>query len=115
MPYIVKIVLTVILVVAITEVSKKNTVLGGLIASLPLISLLSIIWLFFETRDIQKISNFSYGVFWYVVPSLSLFVSLPLFLKKNIPFPIAIIMACVVCVICYYIMSVILKRNGINM
>ena len=74
------------LVVGAGEVAKKNDVFGALIASLPLISILTIIWLYNDTGDTEKISQFSIDIFWLVIPSLLLFATLPFLLHRGIDF-----------------------------
>lgn len=81
-----KIFITAVLIVIISEVSKRTGYLGGLIASLPLVSYLSIIWLYVErdneAKAIEVISQHSISVFWFVLPTLPFFVILPLLLKQ---------------------------------
>ena len=79
---VVKIIITALIIVAIGEVSKRSTFLGGLFASLPLTSLLAFIWLYRDTRDVAMISSLSMSIFWLVLPSLVLFITLPMFLKR---------------------------------
>ena len=69
----IKVLLTAVLVVAISEAAKRSTLLGGILASLPLTSLLAIIWVYGETGDTARIANLSVSIFWYVLPSLVLF------------------------------------------
>jgi hypothetical protein len=70
----IKVLLTAVLVVAISEAAKRSTLLGGILASLPLTSLLAFIWLYGETGDTGKIASLSVSIFWYVLPSLVLFI-----------------------------------------
>ncbi|MEM9347672.1 MAG: DUF3147 family protein [Planctomycetota bacterium] len=80
-----KIFITAALIVLITEVSNRTGYLGGLLASLPLISYLSIVWLYVEGDDKAKateiIGQHSISVFWFVLPTLPFFVLLPVLLK----------------------------------
>ena len=80
--YATKIFLSAILILVISELSKRTGFWGALLASLPLVSLISIGWIYFETRDIEKIRSFSYGIFWLVLPSLAFFLILPACLQK---------------------------------
>jgi len=80
--YIIKFVLSALIVVIVSEVSKRTGLLGALIASLPLVSILSIIWIYLETRDVAKIREFSVSVCWLVAPSIGFFVALPLCLQR---------------------------------
>ena len=72
----IKVLLTAVLVVAISEAAKRSTLLGGILASLPLTSLLAFIWLYGESGDTGKIASLSVSIFWYVLPSLVLFIAL---------------------------------------
>ena len=76
----IKVLLTAVLVVAISEAAKRSTLFGGILASLPLTSLLAFIWLYGETGDTGKIASLSVSIFWYVLPSLVLFIALPMLL-----------------------------------
>lgn len=84
--YIIKVVISAIIIVAVSEASKKSSLIGGILASIPLVSVLAMIWLYIETKDIQKISQLSTSVFWLVIPSLSMFLILPYLFKIKIRF-----------------------------
>jgi uncharacterized membrane protein (GlpM family) len=81
MYYLIKIAVTTLLIVVISEVSKRSSFVGALLASIPLISVVAMIWLYVDTKDVQKVSDLATGVFWLVIPSLVLFISLPILLK----------------------------------
>ena len=68
--YVVKIVLTSMLVVAISETAKRSSLAGAILASLPLTSLLAFVWLYVDTGDTQKVASLATGIFWLVLPSL---------------------------------------------
>ena len=89
MNLLVKVLLSALMLVAVSEASKRSTVVGGLLASLPLTSILAFIWLYRDTRDPQAISTLSMSIFWLVIPSLVLFLTLP-FLLKRMAFPWAL-------------------------
>lgn len=74
------------LVVAASEMAKKNDVFGALIASIPLVSVLAMVWLYNDTGDTEQIASFSRNIFWLVIPSLVLFLTLPMFLHRGIDF-----------------------------
>lgn len=84
--YVVKVALTSVLVVAISEVSKRSTLLGALLASLPLTSLLAIVWLWHDTRDAARVAELTSDIFWLVLPSLLFFVVLPSMLRGGFQF-----------------------------
>jgi hypothetical protein len=75
--------LTGVLAAAISEIARRHPGWGGLIASLPLTSLMAILWLYRDTGDAERVSQLSWGVSFFVVPSLPMFVVLPLLLKSG--------------------------------
>ena len=114
--YLVKVVLSAILIVLISEISKKLPLLGSLIASLPLISVIGMIWMYGEKTDSEKIASHSEGTFWYVLPSLPLFLVLPWLLRKwGMSFPIALGIGVVLTGVLYLLMTRILAKFGMNL
>lgn len=84
--YLSKILITAVLVVLVTEVAKRSTLAGGILASIPLVSVLAFIWLYLETSDVRLVSRLSTSIFWLVIPSLLLFTLLPVLLKRDLGF-----------------------------
>ncbi|WP_367898850.1 DUF3147 family protein [Leptospira sp. WS58.C1] len=74
---IVKYAVTSALVVLISEIARRNDRLGALVASLPLVTILTLLWLQFEKTDPEKISNHAYYTFWFVIPTLPMFLVFP--------------------------------------
>lgn len=109
----IKVLVTAVLVVAISEVAKRSTLFGGILASLPLTSLLAFIWLYGETGDAGKVASLSYSIFWYVLPSLVLFIVLPLLLARGFDFWLSLAVACAVTFAAYALMSQLLARFGV--
>ena len=83
---ILKFAISAAILVAVSEIAKRSSFIGGLVASLPLTSLLAMIWLWRDTHDSGKISALSTSVFWLVLPSLVLFIALPVLLKRGVAF-----------------------------
>lgn len=113
--YILKVFLSAIIVVAISEISKKSSFWGSALASIPLISFLAFIWMYVETKDIGKVANLSVSIFWLVIPSLTFFLLFPYLLRRNVNFYFSITISAVVMVIFYFIMIVILRKSGIDL
>lgn len=84
--YAVKVAVTAALVVLVAEIGKRSSFLGALLASLPLVSILAILWLYFDTRDAQQVATLARGIFWLVLPSLVLFLLLPALLERGYGF-----------------------------
>ncbi len=112
---VIKILITSGLVVAISEIAKRSSMMAGILASIPLISVLGFIWLYLDTKEVEKISNLSTSIFWLVIPSLALFVTLPILLKKGIGFYPSLGIATSVTVVCYYLMIIVLGTFGIKL
>ena len=110
--YVLKFAISALLIVAISEISKRYSLTAGILASLPIVSVLAMIWLYIDTSSIEKVSQLSTSIFWMVLPSLSLFIMLPLLLKSQVPFYPALSISALVMVLLYYLMIVILKKLG---
>lgn len=113
MYYILKVLISAVLIVAITEIAKKSTLIGGILASIPLVSVLAFIWIYIDTKNIETISKLSISVFWLVIPSLVLFITLPIFLKY-LNFYLSLLCSIGLTVIAYYGMILLLNKYGIN-
>ena len=113
--YIIKIAITAVIIVVISEVSKRLPLLGSLIASLPLISVLGMIWIFSETKDVQKIITHAEGTFLYVIPSLPMFLLMPWMLRKGISFYLSLVFGILITILLYFLMTKILARFGMNL
>lgn len=111
--YGIKVLITAVMVVAISEVGKRSSTLGAIIASLPLTSLLAFVWLYGETGDTAKIAALSRDIFWYVLPSLVLFVVLPVMLWRGFGFWISLAAAIALTFAAYVLMTKVLARFGV--
>lgn len=111
---ILKVAITVALVIGIAEVSKRSTLIGAILASLPLVSVLAMIWLYVDTNDTQAVSQLSMSIFWLVIPSLILFVSLPVMLKFGWAFYPSLLCSCTLTVVGYVVMIWLLSHFGIT-
>lgn len=112
--YIIKVLLSSVTIVAVSEISKRSTLLGSIIASVPLVSLLAFIWMYIDTKDTAKIAELSQGIFWLVIPSLLFFILFPVLLKKNVEFWLSLGISLTLMVIGYFVMLFVLKKAGIN-
>lgn len=101
MDLVVKVILTALIVAAVSELSQRFTFFSALLISLPLTSILAFCWIYYETRDTQKIIEMSYSVFWLVIPSLLFFLLLPFLLKIGIKFIPAMLASSIALAIIY--------------
>jgi hypothetical protein len=112
--YIVKLVLTAALIVIVSELAKRTTLIAGMVASLPLISFLSMIWLYIETNDAARVASLASSIFWLVLPSLALFGALPLLLQNRVPFYLSLSLSTAIMLACYVGMLIVLKKLGLH-
>lgn len=112
--YATKILVSAILLVAVSEIAKRSTLAGALLASLPLTTLLAILWIHFEDGGNEKIAALSTGVFWLVLPSLALFLVLPLALRAGWGFWPGLGAGVAATIACYGAMIPALRHFGIE-
>ena len=108
--YTIKIMLSAIILVAVSEIAKRSSLLGAVLASLPLTSLLAFVWLYLDTGDTQKVASLSTDIFWLVLPSLPLFLVLPWLLKMGWGFWPGLVVAALVTAACYGMMLLVFKQ-----
>jgi len=83
---IIKAALSGIIVAAVSEIARRYPGWGGLVASLPLTSLLAMVWLYRDTHEPQRVAELSMSTFWFFLPSVPLFVALPMLIRSGVPF-----------------------------
>ncbi len=113
--YAFKIVLTAAVVVAVSELAKRSSFWGAVLASLPLTSLLAFVWLYLDTGSNESVATLSLGIFWLVLPSLLLFVALPWLLRAGVTFWPSLGIACAATVAGYFVMLWVLQRFGVRL
>ncbi len=111
---ITKYLITAGLVVFISEIAKRSDKLGGFIAALPLITLLTLIWLYIEKQSDEKIANHAYYTFWYVIPTLPMFLLFPYLLPK-LGFWLTMGTSVVVTIICFGLLALVMKGFGVEL
>lgn len=112
MYYALKVLISAALIVLVSELAKRNSLLAALVASLPLTSLLAFVWLYWETGDAGRVSSLSLDIFWLVIPSLALLLALPLFLRMGWGFWISLLAAIAVTGLCYAVLLSLLRHLG---
>lgn len=111
--YALKVVISALLIVAISEIAKRHTGLAALIASLPLTALLAFVWLHLESTPAARIADLSGQIFWLVLPSLALFLILPFLLRQGLGFWLSLGISMAVTVGCYLALLPIMRRFGV--
>ncbi len=92
--FLVKTLITALIVAAISELARRYSLFAAALASLPLVSILAFVWIYVDTKDTQKLIDMSHDIFWLVLPSLAFFLIFPLLLKHGMAFSLALLIAC---------------------
>src|SRR5215217_2729645 len=111
---IIKYAVSAAIIAAVSEISKRTTLLVALLASLPLTSLLAFIWLYSDTHDNGRVAALSNNIFWLVLPSLVLFIVLPPLLRRFSFYP-ALGLAVAAMLLANGAMVGVLSRFGIKL
>ena len=112
--FLFKILFTAIIIVIISEIAKHYDRLAALVASLPLVTLITLFWLYYENQPEEKIANHAYYTFWYVIPTLPMFIFFPWAIKV-FGFWITFILSIFLTIIIFFLYATILKKFGINL
>lgn len=104
-----------VIVAAVSEIAKRYPGLGGLVASLPLVSVLGMIWLWRDTHDPVRMAAHASGTFWFVLPSLPMFLLIPAMLKRGAPFWAALAAGCVLTMTLYAAMVWMGQKVGLKL
>ena len=112
--FLFKLFFTAIIIVIISEIAKHYDRLAALVASLPLVTLITLFWLYYENQPEEKIANHAYYTFWYVIPTLPMFVFFPWAIKV-FGFWITFILSIFLTIIIFFLYATILKKFGVNL
>lgn len=104
-----------IIIGVVSEVARRSPTLGALIVSLPLVSILGILWLWRDTGDVERIAIHAQSTFWYVLPTLPMFLFLPAMLRGGVGFWTSMATSCVVTILLYLLTAWLLAKFGINL
>ncbi|MEQ1547813.1 MAG: DUF3147 family protein [Chakrabartia sp.] len=113
--FLVRAVLSGLIVAIIALVARKNPTAGGLLASIPLVSTLGMIWLWHDTRDPKLVAEYVGSTLWYFLPSLPMFLLIPAMLRNGYGFWIALGAGCALTIALYVITVMIAARVGVTL
>jgi len=111
---IIKYLITAGVVVLVSELAKRSDKLGAFIAALPIVTILTLIWLFVEKQADSKIANHAYYTFWYVLPTLPMFLFFPYALPK-LGFWLALGAAVLLTIAMFFTLTMLLKQFGMEL
>jgi hypothetical protein len=100
------------IIALVSEIAKKTPALGALILSLPLVSILAFLWVWRETSDNEGIAALSQSTFWFILPTLPMFLVLPALLRNGVGFLAALGLSCLLTMVLYVAVVWILGRFG---
>jgi len=104
-----------IIIAIVSELAKRNPGLGALVASLPLVSVMGMIWLWRDRPDAENMAAHAGATFWYVLPSLPMFLAIPALLRAGVPFWLALSLGCALTVALYLLMVWAGPRFGLRL
>jgi len=104
-----------VIIAIVSETAKRSPGGGALIASLPLVSVLGMIWLWRDTADPVRMASHAGATFWYVLPSLPMFLLIPELLKRGVSFWLALAAGCVLTIGLYLAMTAVGPRFGLKL
>jgi len=111
---VIKYLITAAVVVLVSELAKRSDQLGALVASLPLITFMVLIWLYVEGQSVEKISNHAFYTFWYVIPTLPMFLVLP-YLFQHFNFWITLVICVVMTFALFVLWALLAKFFGVHL
>lgn len=113
--YIFKLTVTAFLIVLISEIAKRSSLMGALLAAIPLVSILAMIWMYIDTNDSKSAVEFSSRIVWLIAPSMTLFIVFPLLIKKGLHFYPSLIISTLLTITAYYGVIYFLGKVGIKL
>jgi len=113
--YITKLIITTLLIVLISEIAKRSSLMGGILAAIPLVSILAMTWMYVDTNSSTKAVEFSNSIVWLIAPSMTLFIVFPILIKKGLDFYPSMFISISMTVFAYYSVIFILDKVGIKL
>ena len=111
---VIKTIVTALVIVAISEIARRSSLFAGVLASIPLTSVLAMTWLYFDTRNVKSVIELSYSVLLLIPPSIIFFLTFP-FLLKKIDFLISLAISTLLTAITYWIYISLLTKFGVKL
>lgn len=111
----IKALLSGVLIAAASEIAKRYPGFGALVASLPLVSVLGMVWLWRDKPDAENMAAHAGATFWYVIPSLPMFLVIPMLLRSGMSFWLALTLGCMLTIVLYSAMTLLAPRFGLRL
>ena len=110
MLYLVKTLIAALVIVAVGEISKRSSALAAFLLALPIVSITAFVWIYIESKDKIKIADISHETFWYVIPTLPMFLLLSWMLKNDYNFYLSLAICCVLTAMLFAVTQYLLTR-----
>ena len=114
MQYLIKVLITAVLVVVVSEIAKRSSLAGAVLASVPLVSVFAMVWLYIETDDVLQVAALAKNIVWLVIPSLALFLVLPAMLARGHEFYSSLGVSIAATAFCYFLIVLLVRRWGLS-
>lgn len=99
----------------ISEIAKRSSLAGALLAAIPLVSILAMTWMYVDTNNSDSAVEFSNRIVWLIAPSMTLFIAFPFLIKKGLSFYPSMLISIVMTIIAYYSVIFVLEKFGIKL
>jgi hypothetical protein len=113
--FAIKAIVSGIIIAIVSEVARRSPGWGALIVSLPLVSILGMLWLWRDTHDPVRMAAHAQATFWFVLPTLPMFLLIPAMLRQGVSFWLALAAGCAVTILLYLAMTFIGARFGLRL
>ncbi|MDR7229928.1 hypothetical protein J2X45_000991 [Caulobacter sp. BE264] len=113
--FIIKCAMSGVLIGAASTIARRYPGIGAMIASLPLVSVLGMIWLWRDKPDPANMAAHAQATFWYVLPSLPMFLLIPTLLRRGVGFWSALAAGCVLTILLYLAMTLAASKLGLRL
>lgn len=113
--FMLKLIITAVLIVVISETGKRYSLAGALLAAIPFVSILAMIWMYVDTGNASSSVEFSKRIVWLITPSMTLFIVFPILIHKGVHFYLSLFISTALTIIAYYSVIFILGKFGIKL
>ena len=110
MIYVIKTLIAALIIVAVSEISKRSSALAAFVLALPITSIVAFVWVYLESKDKVKIADISQETFWYVIPTLPMFLLFSWLLKNDYNFFLSLTICCLITAVLFAITQYCLTR-----
>lgn len=113
MYFTIKVLVSALIIAAVSTIAKRSPAFAALITSLPLVSVLGMVWLWRDTRDPVRLADYVQGTLWYFLPSLPMFLLIPFMLRAGAPFWASLGSGIALTAVLYLATAAVLRRVGV--